>query len=745
MYREHKLSDIWQAPLTRFIPPDLEKADSLLFWRTKILAAMLLFGSVVGVASLVPVFFLALEEGVWLLFWADLLMFSITVGLLLGRDLDFRIRAGLTMAMLYLVGVVVIATAGIFSGGAAWIFAFAVLTGVLLGYKGAFLALGINSLTMSAIGYMLYHNGWWGVTQVTYYPPEILVTGVVSFIFMNGAASLSISVLLKGLTVTHDEQIRLATSLKEKQRRLAGEIRDRRQANRARVESEERYRIILDSIEDGYFEVDLEGRITFFNGSLSRLLGVPENQLAGMNPRTLMDGANAGKITRVFRHAYDTGEASQLLDCQLIRKDGSICHIEMVVSLILSRHKAIVGFRGIARDVSARIALEKRLVQSSKMESIGTLAAGIAHDFNNVLYIIVGNADLALDSLPQGGEAYHNLTQIKTASLRAADIVKQLLSFSREREQNLEALDLVRLINEELEFMRSTFPSSVEIEAQLCPEPVPVLGDKVQLKQLMINLFTNAVQAVEGSAARIHLVLSLLPPGRLPLSEQPPRPDLGAACLVVQDNGPGIEEKNLDRVFDPYFTTKEVGKGSGMGLSVVHSIVKNHSGRIEATSPVGEGARFEVLLPLTDRRPPTQAPEDRFKEISLYRGREKILLVDDETLIVDTNTRALKRLGYNVTGVCSPDDAWEIFCSDPRWDLVITDMTMPGMTGDILTGKIHEFNPNIPVIICTGYADFVAGTPGQTEGPIAVLHKPVPLDLLAEKVRMMLDGCPRLS
>lgn len=209
---------------------------------------------------------------------------------------------------------------------------------------------------------------------------------------------------------------------------------------------------------------------------------------------------------------------------------------------------------------------------------------------------------------------------------------------------------------------------------------------------------------------------------------------------MIQDNGSGIEQKNMDRVFDPYFTTKEVGKGSGMGLSVVHSIVKNHNGRIEVTSPEGEGARFEVVLPLTDRGLPEACEPAEQKQIPLARDRERILLVDDERLIVETNTRTLKRLGYRVKGVCSPDEAWQIFSSDPDcWDLVITDMTMPGMAGDILARKIHTLNPDIPVILCTGYADLAEQDSRSLKDASLILHKPVSLELLAEQVRACLD------
>lgn len=713
--------------LSRFIPEGLEERDSLLFWRTKILAAMLLFGSVAGTAALVPVFFLALKEGLWHLMAWDAAMAGLAMMLLLGRNTPFTLRAGLTLGLVYLVGMVVIVNVGVISGGPAWLFAFGVLAGVLLGYKGAFLALGMNSLTLAGVGWLLVHGQWaWGVAQVTYFSGELVITAIVNFMLMNGAAALSVSVMVKGLVVSHERELQLTMTLQEKQKRLAGEIRGRHRADRARAESEERYRTILDSIEDGYFEVDLQGHISFFNGAMTRLVGVLEKDLPGMHHTAFMDEANAEKVSRAFKSSYETGENSQVMDCQILPRDGGVRDIEMVVSLMRNRQGGIVGFRGMARDVSARIALEKRLRQRSKMESIGTLAAGIAHDFNNVLYIIVGNADLALDDVSPGASVYQNLEQIKAAGLRAADIVKQLLSFSRDAEPHLVPLDLTSLVDEEVRFMRSTFPAWVEIIPELSTEAVPVLGDRVQLKQMMINLFTNAVQAMEGRSGRIQVVLSRGPGQN--------------ASLVIQDTGPGIRQENLDRIFDPYFTTKEVGQGTGMGLSVVHSIVERHQGHIDVSSREGHGARFEVVLPLTGMPLPEKLKEAG-APAGAPLGTEAILVVDDEPMVVDTNTKALARLGYRVRGFRDPLRAWEIFSSDPHaWDLVITDMTMPAMTGQILARNIRNLNKKIPILICTGYNTLPNLNPssGMSEG-IRLLQKPVTLEKLGETVRKALD------
>ncbi|MCD4675019.1 MAG: PAS domain S-box protein, partial [Desulfobacula sp.] len=261
------------------------------------------------------------------------------------------------------------------------------------------------------------------------------------------------------------------------------DVTDRKQTKKDLKESLERYRDILESIDDGYYEVDIAGNFTFFNDSMPRILGYSRDELMGMNNREYMDKKNAEKINQTFNKVYRTGISTKALDWKLLRKDGSLCFVETIVSLILDSNDKKIGFRGIARDITDRKQLEDQLRQALKMESIGTLAGGIAHDFNNILYMIIGNTELALQNTPEWNPNHTNLEKIKAASLRAAGIVKQLLNFSRKTDQKLKPVDLITVIKDALEFLRSSIPATIEIRKNITAGKITILADPIQINQ----------------------------------------------------------------------------------------------------------------------------------------------------------------------------------------------------------------------------------------------------------------------
>jgi PAS domain S-box-containing protein len=262
-------------------------------------------------------------------------------------------------------------------------------------------------------------------------------------------------------------------------------------------ESEEKYRNILKSIEDGYFEVDIAGNFTFFNDSMCKILGYHADELMGMNNREYMDEENSKKVFQVFNDVFRTGIAKKAFDWKLYEKDGSQCFVEASVSLIKGSNGRGIGFRGIVRDITERKRLEENLQQALKMEAIGTLTGGIAHDFNNILGIILGNAELALDDVPSWNPAHFSLEEIKTAGLRAKDIVRQLLSFSRKADHELIPVKVVPVIRDALKFLRSTIPTTIDIRQNIQAKEETVLADPTQINQIMMNLCINASHAME--------------------------------------------------------------------------------------------------------------------------------------------------------------------------------------------------------------------------------------------------------
>ena len=376
--------------------------------------------------------------------------------------------------------------------------------------------------------------------------------------------------------------------------------------------------------------------------------------------------------------------------------------------------------------------LESQLQQSQKMEAIGTLAGGIAHDFNNILSPIIGFTELSIQELHETHPVTHNLKDILQGAKRARDLVNQILTFSRQKEVKPEVLTFQPLIEESLRLLRATIPSSIDIHQDLEQTPICIFGNPTEIQEIIMNLCTNAYHAMKETGGILNVCFK-----RAESAPEPGRPPGEYCCLSISDTGTGIPADVVDKIFDPYFTTKDQGKGSGLGLSIVHGIVQAYNGYIKIRSNAGSGTVFDVYLPITDRETPKKAVGD--KKV-LPTGQERILLVDDETAIVKMVTKFLEKFGYEVTGLSSSVEAAQVFVANPSgFDLLITDMTMPEMTGAELAEKVLEIRPDLPIIICSGYSENVNR---ETIGKLGIkdyLDKPILIDELSVKIRAALD------
>jgi CheY-like chemotaxis protein len=370
------------------------------------------------------------------------------------------------------------------------------------------------------------------------------------------------------------------------------------------------------------------------------------------------------------------------------------------------------------------------------MEAIGTLAGGIAHDFNNILSAVIGYADLSLKEVEKQTRLHMNLEQILVAGLRAKDLVQQILAFSRQEERELRPLQVALLVKEALKLLRSSLPSTIEIRQRIARNLDNVLADPTQIHRIIINLCTNAAHAMEESGGVLTVTLD-----QVTLSDQDVRlhPGLRPGTYIrlsVQDTGRGIAPEHLTKIFDPYFTTKRKGKGTGLGLSVVHGIVSNYGGAIFAYSELGCGTLFNAYIPAVKRALRPAEPEEE----RLPTGSEHVLLVDDEPVITEVGQMMLEMLGYKVTACDAGPCAWAIFQKDPKAiDLVISDVTMPKMTGDRLAAEILRLRPDLPIILCTGFSDKVGSQAAAQIGVKAILMKPLIHKELALLVRKVLD------
>ncbi len=392
-------------------------------------------------------------------------------------------------------------------------------------------------------------------------------------------------------------------------------------------------------------------------------------------------------------------------------------------------------------DITDRKQMEERLKQAQKMESIGSLAGGIAHDFNNLLFPIIGMSEMLLDDLPQNSLEYENAQEIFNAGKRAGDLVKQILAFSRQSEHKMTPVRIQNILKEVLKLSHSTIPSNIKILQNIQQNCGLVMADSTQIHQIAMNLITNASHAVEDQNGVINIELKelTLKKDDLPDSELQPGPHIR---LSVSDNGGGMNQSIQKKIFDPYFTTKEKGKGTGLGLAVVYGIMQEHKGDIKVYSEEGKGSTFNVYLPLMKTNA-TPVLDNRSSK--LQTGTEKILLVDDEISVAKLEGQMLSRLGYQVTEQTSSVDALNRFKTNPEhFDLVISDMTMPNMTGDQLAKEILSIEPDMPIIICTGFSERVNKEQAEVIGVKGFLMKPVGKYDMAHMVRNVLDKAKNL-
>ena len=379
--------------------------------------------------------------------------------------------------------------------------------------------------------------------------------------------------------------------------------------------------------------------------------------------------------------------------------------------------------------------LEARYSQFQHLQAIGTLAGGIAHDFNNILFGIQGYAELALEDAPEGSTQAVNLTEILHGCHRAKELVHQILAFSRQDRIEKMPVYLTPLIKETTKLLRASIPSSIAIQTQYAPGLPRVNAKPNRIHQIIMNLCTNAAQAIGDAPGTIRVTLDLkkVAPGQDASDSRLPSGDY--VRLVVQDDGQGIPEELLDRIFEPFFTTKAQGKGSGMGLSVVHGIVQTHKGQIFVQSLPGQGARFEVWLPAVTE------DQERGETVqsSPAMGSERILYVDDERALGLMMNRMLTSLGYAITVCDNPTRALAMVQDQPlAFDLVITDLTMPQMTGLVLAEKLLQIRTDLPVLLCTGYGDQIEENKCREVGIVELIHKPVSKMELATVIRRAL-------
>ncbi len=510
-------------------------------------------------------------------------------------------------------------------------------------------------------------------------------------------------------------------------------------------ESEGKYRAITDTAKDAIIMLDSNGKIIFWNPAAQRIFGYSTDEVLGKDCHDLlMPQIYVSAFQKGFEHYKKTGQGmaiGETIEITALRKGGE----EFPVEMSLAAYQAHNTWQsiGIIREISKRKAaakekekLQEEVRQARNLEAIATLAGGIAHDFNNILAAIFGYADMAMEGLPEESSSQKDLEQVLIAATRAKELVQQLLAFSRQTEQAHEPIQVHLLIKEGLKFLRSSIPSTIKISWNISPDSGSVIADPGQIHQILINLCTNSFQAMRHTGGELQVDLE---PIDVDTSSSEAGFHLEAGPyvrLTVHDTGPGMDAALIERIFEPYFTTKDVDEGSGLGLSVVHGIVLNLGGATFAESVPQEGTTFKVYLPRYEKSRQNNALEG----LPVPRGSERLLFVDDEIALAKLGEKLLERLGYQVTTHTDSVKAWEDIRQDPdKYDLVITDMTMPDMTGLDLAKKIFSLKPDFPIILTTGFSELITEEQVKELGIKEFIMKPIIPKEFGVIIRNILD------
>lgn len=518
-------------------------------------------------------------------------------------------------------------------------------------------------------------------------------------------------------------------------------------------EKEAIHRAITETANEAIITVDGGGRVAFWNSAASGMFGFTAKEAVGSQIKTLSsfqhrrDDADVTLYT-LFKD-IDFFAPQKNVELMIRARDGKEVPAEFsMVGITLDRKRYAIA---VIRDISARRKSEReklvvwqQLQQAQKMEAIGTLAGGIAHDFNNILSGIIGHAELLQLGLPGQETAQKHVDGIISAGERARDLVRQILAFSFQENQKFTRVDLPGILHEACNLMASSLPKSITIVRNIdngCP---PVSADSTQIHQVALNLMTNAFHAMEEAGGTLTVALNCREMVEDELLEEMALTPGQYLIYSVSDTGVGISPETMDRIFDPYFTTKPEGKGTGLGLAVIKGILENHGGGIHVESFPGRGSRFQVFLPAARKgKPPVAAGSGPAR---VRKGSEQILLVDDQKSVINVERQILELLGYRVTSRLSGNAALESFTEAPdRFDLVVTDMNMPGMNGDVLAGELLKLRPGLPLILLTGYSESIGREKALELGFRDLLMKPVRLKELSAAIRQILDYQKKLG
>jgi PAS domain S-box-containing protein len=580
----------------------------------------------------------------------------------------------------------------------------------------------------------------------------------------DGLIAANEQLLTTGTPVTHEELIhdrllqepRYFTitrfALRDAQGRVNGlagvvtDVTEQRRAKEKILEANVRLSAIIDASMDAIISVGEDRRIVIFSAAAEKIFGLPATLAIGQSidrfiPLRFRD-KHAVQMERFARTEQSVRAMGQAARISALRADGTEFPIEAAISHISNNGRQL--FTITIRDISernraelAKAGLESQLRESQKMEAVGTLAGGIAHDFNNIIAVILGNADLLHDLSASDKNAASSLLEIRKAGLRARDLVQQILSFSRRQHTELKPTALQAVIDDSSRMLHAVLPARVSLSVQCDAGVPPVMADASQIQQVIVNLVTNAMQAMNGRPGHILMRLDTGP-------EEP------SVRLTVQDDGQGMDRMTLERIFEPFFTTKATGEGTGLGLSVVHGIVKSHKGSIEVNSTPGEGTTFTLRFPaapLIQRKAVVPAEPRETPDSAAAPMHQSIMYIDDDESMVFLMERVLRRRGYRVAAFSDARDALKALAAAPEsFDIVVTDYNMPSMSGVDVAQAVRELREDLPVVVISGFVDETLLALAAAAGVREVIFKVAAVEELGDSIeRIVMPAAPAIG
>ncbi len=684
-----KSLDLWYFLEKKFLPEELKGRDTLITWKERVLYLSCLCLVIFGLFALIPSLILAYQKGLMVVFSLDIFAYGLVVFFLFSKKLPLKTKFWITLIIIYLLGITLLFATGYYGAGYIWLFAASLFAGLLLDNKHTVFLPLINLFVLLLVGaYILFGSPPW--PSLLEHPMEIWMILTVNF--------MVVTLLMTVVGARAKRNIDEAVSRQiEAQKNL--------------IEEKDFSDYVIQSIPGLFFlfeKKDDQLLMKRWNENISVFFGYSHEELKDMNSFQLFEEKDHPSIIKQCQKMLDKGFVSY--EIEVIKKDRTATPVYVQARSFKKNNRLYVV--GNAMDISESIAeakeketMQRSLAISQKASALGTLSSGIAHDFNNILSGIIGYTTLIRMAPNDLKNVDNGVTQILKGSERARELVQQILTFSRQTESEKRATKLYLILKEAVKFMRSSIPASIEIKEKIESRAF-IYADATQIHQVIMNLCTNAYHAMKKTGGALTVELSEIQISKEDQFEGHKFIPGKYLLIMIADTGHGMNKPTLDRIFEPYFTTKETAEGTGLGLSVVQGIIKEHQGHIQVDSRINEGTVFYLYFPVLDKTKKIQAPKEDLREPVVSQNSERILVAEDENSIRFFMQSAFEDYGYYVETFPNGEDAFKKFSENPDFfDLVITDAAMPKMTGNQLIEEILKIREDMPIIMQTGYTE----------------------------------------